>query len=113
MPIWTDLADVVFGIGVACTGLFIAQCVLDFLFSFDAVLTPFLARLLLGDSYQSGVCDLSSAGWVGGVVTLDYGKVITLEHGGNMSGVLARLVRWCTRGAVLINAGALGCVDVW
>ena len=30
-----------------------------------------------------------------------------------MSGVLARVVLWCTRGAVLIISGAMGCVDVW
>ena len=113
VPIRTNLAGAVFGIGVACTGLCISECVLNFLFSFGAVLTLFLARLSLGDLYQSGGYDLSSAGWVGGVVTLEFGGVITLEHGGSMSGVLARVVRWCTRGAVLIISGAVGCVDVW
>ena len=51
VPIWPNLAGVVFGIGVACTSSFIAECVLDFLFSFGAVLTLFLARLSLEDSY--------------------------------------------------------------
>ena len=85
----------------------------EFLFSFGAVLILFLARLSLGDSYQYGGCDLSSAGWVGGVVILEFGGVITLEHGGRMSGVLALVVRWYTHGTVLIIAGAVGCVDVW
>ena len=112
MPICPNLAGVVFGIGVACTGSCIAECVLNFLFSFGAVLTLFLARLPLGDSYQCGVCNISSAGWVDGVVTLEFGGVITLEHGGSMPGVLARVVRWCPRGTVLMNAGAVVCVDV-
>ena len=72
VPIRPNLAGVVFVINVACTGLCIAECVLNFLFSFGGVLTLFLARLPLGDSYQSGLCDLSSAGWVGGVVTLEF-----------------------------------------
>ena len=46
------------------------------------------------------------------MVTLEVGGVITLEHGGSMPGVLVRVVRWCTRGAVLIIAGAVGYVDV-
>ena len=57
-----NLAGVVFGIGVACTGLCISECVLNFIFYFSAVITLFIARLYLGDSYQSGGCDLSSAG---------------------------------------------------
>ena len=77
-----------------------------------AVLTLVLARLPLGDSYQSGGCDFSSAGWVGGVVTLEVGGIITLEQGGSMPGVLARVVRWCTCGAVLIIDGTVGCIDV-
>ena len=113
VPIRPNLAGVVFGIGVACTGLCISECVLNFLFYFSAVITLFIDRLYLGDSYQSGGCDFSSAGWVGGVVTLDVGGVITLEHGGSMPGVLARVVHWCTRVAVLIISGAVGCVDVW
>ena len=84
-----------------------------FLFSFGDVLTLVLARLPLGDSYKSSVCDFLSAGLVGGVVTLEFGGVITLEYGGSMPGVLARVVRWCTRGEVLRIAGAVGCVDVW
>ena len=84
-----------------------------FSFSFGAVLTLFLARLSLGDSYHSGGCDISSAGWVGGVLTLDFGGLITLEIGGSMTGVLARVVLWCTRGSVLMTDGAVGCVDVW
>ena len=57
--------------------------------------------------------DSFSAGPVGGVVTLEVGGKITLEYGGNMPGLLARVVRWCTCGAVLIIAGAVGCVHVW
>ena len=106
------MAGVVFGIGVACTGSCIAECVLNFLFSFGAVLTLFLACLSIGGSYHPGGCDLSSAGWFGGVVTLEFGGVITLEHVGNMPWVLSLVVRWCSRGAVLIIAGAVGCVDV-
>ena len=94
-------------------GSCIAECVVSFLFSFGAVLTLFLARISLGDSYHSGGCDLSSAGWFGGVPTLDFGGVITLEIGRIMPGVLARVLRWCTRGSVLMIAGAVGCVDVW
>ena len=30
-----------------------------------------------------------------------------------MPGLLARVVRWCTHGAVLIIDGAVVCVDVW
>ena len=106
------MAGVVFGIGDACTGSYIAACVLNFIFYFGAALTLFFARLPLGDSYQSGGCDFFSAGWVGGVVALEVGGVITLEDGGSMPGVLARVVRWCTRGAVLIITGDVGCVDV-
>ena len=73
----------------------------------------FIDRLSLGESYHSGGCDLSSAGWVGGVLTLYFDGVITLELGGSMPGVLSHVVRWCTRGAVLMIAGAVGCVDVW
>ena len=82
-------------------------------FFLGAVITLVLARLPLGDSYKSGVCDFFSAGPVGGVVTLEVGGVITLEHGGSMPGVLSRIVSWCTCGAVLIITGAVGCVDVW
>ena len=81
-------------------------------FFLGAVITLVLARLPLGDSYKSGMRDFFSACPVGGVVTLDVGGVITLEHGRSMSGVLPRVVRWCTRGAVLIISGAVGCVDV-
>ena len=84
-----------------------------FSFSFGAILTLVLTRLTLGDSYKSGVCDFFTAGPVGGVVTLEVGGVITLEYCGSMPGVLARVVRWCTHGAVLIISGAVGCVDVW
>ena len=112
VPIRLNLNGVVFANIIACTGSCIAECVLNFLFSFGAVLTLFLARLYLGDSYHSGGCDISSAGWVGGVLTLDFGGVITLELGGSMPGVLARVVRWYTRGAVLMIVSAVGCVDV-
>ena len=44
VPIRPNLAGVVFGIGFVCSGLCIAECVLDFIFSFGAVLTLFLAR---------------------------------------------------------------------
>ena len=98
MPIRPDLASVVFGIGVACTCSCIADCVLNFVFYFGAVLTLFLARLPFGDSYQSGGCGISYAGWVGGVVAPEFGGVITLEHGWSMPGVSARAVRWCTCG---------------
>ena len=93
VPIRPNLAGVVLVIGDACIGSCIADCVLIFLFSFGAVLTLFLARLPLGDSYQSGGCEFFSAGWVVSVVTLEVGGVITLEHGGSMPGVLARVVR--------------------
>ena len=63
---------------------------------------PFSSRLSLGDSYHSGGCDLSSAGWVGGVLTLDFGILIILELGGSIPGVLACVVRWCTHGEVLM-----------
>ena len=102
VPIRTNLAGVVLFIGVDFTGSCIAECVLYFLFSFGAVLALFIARLPLGDSYQYDVCDLSSAGWVSGVVTLEFGGVITLEHGGSMPGVLAPVLRWCIRGAVFM-----------
>ena len=91
--------------------VYICLCFI-FIFYFGAVLTLVLVRLPLGDSYKSGVCDFFSAGPVGGVVTLEFGVVITLEYGGSMPGVLACVVRWCTCGAVLIIAGAVGCVDV-
>ena len=113
VPIWPNLAIVVFSIGDACTGSCIAACVLNFLFSFGAFLTLFLDHLPHGNSYQSSGCDFFSACWVGGVVTLEVGGVITLEHGGSMPGLLARVVCWCKRGAVLIIAGAVGFVDVW
>ena len=51
MLIRPNFSGVVFGIGVACTGLCIAECVLNFLLTFGAVLTLFLARLSLVDSY--------------------------------------------------------------
>ena len=47
------------------------------------------------------------------MVALEVGGLITLEHGVSIPRVLARVVRWCTRGAVLIIASAVGCVDVW
>ena len=47
------------------------------------------------------------------MVTLEVGGVITLDYYGSMPGVLDCVVRWCTRWAVLIIAGAVGCVDVW
>ena len=78
-------------------GSCIAECVVSFLFYFGAVLTLFLARISLGDSYHSGGCDISSDGSVGGVLTLDFGGVITLELGGSMTGILSCAVRWCTR----------------
>ena len=84
-----------------------------FLFSFDAILTVVLSPLPLGYSCKYGVCNFFSAGPVGGVVTLQVGGVITLECGRSMPWVLARVVRWCTCGAVLIIAGAVGCVDFW
>ena len=84
-----------------------------FYFYFGVVLNLSLARLPLGYSYQSGGCDFFSAGWVGGVVTLEVGGVITPEHVRSMPGVLALVVRWCTRGAVMIISGDVGCVDVW
>ena len=86
---------------------------MNFLFYFSAVLTLFLARLSLGDSYQSGECDISSAGWVDDVATLDFFVVITLEHGGSMHVVLAHVLPWFTHGEVLIITGAVSCVDVW
>ena len=92
---------------------FLYSCLCFFLFFFGAVLTLVLSRLPLGDSYKYGVCDFLSACPFGGVVTLEVGGVITLECGGSMPGVLARVVYWCTRGEVLIIAGAVGCVDVW
>ena len=101
-PIWMVLSSVLVLLVQVC--VYLNVC-LNFLFSFGAVITLFLARLPLEDSYQSGVCDISSAGWFGGL--------ITLEHGVSMPGVLAPVVRWCTRGAVLIIAGSVGCVDVW
>ena len=112
VPIRPNLNGVVFAIIFACTGSFIAECVLNFLFSFGAILTLFLARLSLGDSYHSGGCDLSSAGWVDGVLTFNFDRVITLELGGRMPGVSARVVLWCTRGTVLMIGGVVGCVDV-
>ena len=107
-----NLASVFSGTGDVCIGLCIAAYVF-FLFSFCAVLTLVLVHLPLGDSYKSGVCDFFSAGPVGSVVTLEVGGGITLEYGGSMSGVLARVVCWCTCGEVLIIDGAVGCVDVW
>ena len=47
------------------------------------------------------------------MVTLEVGREITLEDGGSTPGVLAHVVSSCTHGAVLIIAGAIGCVDVW
>ena len=72
MPIRPNLKSVVFAIIVACTGLCIAECVLNFLISFGTILTLFPACLSLGDSYYFGGCDRSSTGWVGGVLTLDF-----------------------------------------
>ena len=91
VPVRPNFNGVVFAMIVACTGSFIAERVVNFLFSFGAVLTLFLARISLGDSYHSGGCDLSSTGWVGGVIALDFGGVITLEHGGSMPGLLAHV----------------------
>ena len=113
VPIRPNLTCGVFSIGVACTGLCTAECVLNFLFYFGAILTLFLARLSLGASYHSGGCDLSSAGLVGGVLILGFGGVITLEIGGSINGVLDRVVCWCACGEVLRFAGTVGCVDVW
>ena len=112
VSICPNLTCGVFAIGVACTGLCTAKCVLNFLFYFGAILTLFLARLSLGASYHSGGCDLSSAGWVDGVLTFNFDRVITLELGGRMPGVSARVVLWCTRGSVLMIGGVVGCVDV-
>ena len=47
------------------------------------------------------------------MVTLEVGGASTLEYCGSMPGLLARVVRWCTRGTVLIIAGAVVCVEVW
>ena len=88
-------------------------CFVFYLFSFGAILTLVLARLALEYSYKSRVCDFFSSCLVGGVVTLEVDEVITLECGRSMPWVLARVVRWCTCGAVLIIAGAVGCVHVW
>ena len=90
VPIQPNLDGAVLAIIVACTGSCIAEHVVNFLLYFGTVLALFLARLYLGDSYHSGGCDLSSAGWVGGVLTLDFRGVITLELGGSMPGVLSR-----------------------
>ena len=111
VPIRPNVAGVFSGTGDVCIGSCIVACV--FFCFFDAVLTLVLARLPLGDSYNSGVCDFFSAGPVGVVVTLEVGGVITLEYGGIMPGVLALVVRWCTSRAVIIIAGAVGYVDVW
>ena len=97
VPIRLNLDGVVLAIIVSCTGSCIAERVVNFLLSFGVVLTLFLARLSLGDSYHSGGCDISSDGSVGGVLTLDFGGVITLELGGSMTGILSCAVRWCTR----------------
>ena len=78
-----------------------------------AVLTLVIDRLSLGDSQHSGGCDVYSAGATGGVLTIDFGGVITLELRKSMPGVLACVVRWCTCGAVLITEGVVGWVDVW
>ena len=51
MPIWPNLAGAVLGNGNVCTGSFIADCVLIFIFYFGDVLALFLTRLPLGDSY--------------------------------------------------------------
>ena len=96
-----------------CLYRFVYSCLcFVFIFSFGAVLNLFLTRLPLGDSYKSVVCDFSACPVVG-VVTLEVGRVITLEYGGSIPGILARVVRWCTCGAVLIIDGAMSCVDVW
>ena len=73
---------------------------------------PFRSLLSIGDSYHSGGCDLSSDCWVGGVLTLDFSGVITIGLGGSMPGVLARVLCWRKRGAVLMIDGAVGCIDV-
>ena len=49
-----NLDGVVLAIIVVCTGLCVAERVMNFLFCFGAVLTLFLVRLSLGDSYHSG-----------------------------------------------------------
>ena len=53
MPVRPNFNGVVFAMIVACTGSFIAERVVNFLFSFGAVLTLFLASLSLGGSYHS------------------------------------------------------------
>ena len=65
VPIRPKFNGVVLAVIVAYTGSCIAEHVVDFLLYFGTVLALFLARLYLGDSYHSGGCDLSSAGWVG------------------------------------------------
>ena len=86
---------------------------MNFCFCVGTVLILVIAHLSLGDSYHSGGCDVCSSGATGGVVTLDFGGLITLEHRRIIPGVLTRVVSWCTRGVVLITAGAVGWVDVW
>ena len=113
VPIWPNMAGVFSGTGDVCIGLCIVACVF-FPFFLFVLFSPLFSHVYpFGDAYKSGVCDFFSAGPVGGVVTLEVGGLITLEYGGSMPGVLACVVHWFTRGAVLIIAGAVGCVDVW
>ena len=111
-----NLNGVVFAISVACTGSCIAERVVNFLFSFGDVLTLFFARLSLGDSYHSGGCDMSSAGWVDSVLTLDFGGVTTLELGGSMPGEFSRVVR-CIYGnypfSVTTASGVITITPFW
>ena len=116
VPIRPNLDGVVLAIIVACTGLCIAEHVVNFFFSFGAVLTLFFARLSLGDSYHSCGCDLSSADWVDSVLTLDFGGVTTLELGGSMPGEFSRVVR-CIYGnypfSVTTASGVITITPFW
>ena len=85
-----------------CAGLLI---VVNFLFDKAIVLTRVLALLSCGVSYQSSDLDVASSD--------ETSVFITLEFGGSMPRVLTRVLRWCTRGALWMAAGAVGVAYVW
>ena len=67
---------------------------MNFRFCVGDFLTLALAHLSIGASYRSDGCDVYSDGATGGVLTLVFGRVITLELCRSMPSVLARVVCW-------------------
>ena len=112
-PFRKNWYGIVFSKIVFFTGLWTTERVVNFSFCVGDFLTLALAHLSIGASYRSDGCDVYSDGATGGVLTLVFGRVITLELCRSMPSVLARVVCWWTRGVVLITTGAVGWVYFW